>query len=159
MQLQKKKYKSSSRIRTSSKEQIQIQKARITKAKPAWCICTYNLGGQRYQGIRQIVKNKYKYKKQEIQKPNLPGVYLPYWRAALSRDQTNSLGSGAQHACTMGSGLIVTNSYLNSQHFVWGRESNCMLVSFSMMKIYVQDFLLQRLPDVPLRSIEASCCS
>ena len=136
--------------------------ARLTEVDYIWqllYICTYNLGGQRYQGIRQIVKNKYKYKKQEIQKPNLPGVYLPYRRAALSWDQTNSLGSGAQHACTMGSGLIVTNSYLNSHHFVWGRESNCMLVSFSMMKIYVQDSLLQRLPDVPLRSIEASCCN
>ena len=33
---------------------------------------------------------------------------------ALSRDQTNSHGCGAQHACTMGHCLIVTNSYLNN---------------------------------------------
>ena len=41
---------------------MQIQKKRNTKA---------------LQGFGQIAKNKYKYKNRELQKPNLPGVYIP----------------------------------------------------------------------------------
>ena len=45
-------------------------------------------------------------------------MYPPDQRPALSRDQTNSHGCGAQHACTMGHSLIVTNSYLNTGHYI-----------------------------------------